>query len=398
MPLNDTAIRSAKPKAKPYKMHDFQGLFMLVTPNGGKWWRQKYRFQGKEKLLSLGTYPQILLSEARVRRDHIRKLVAEGIDPSNNRKAKKEAELTKAANSFEVVAREWIASRKDIWSESNTKKVTQRHENDIFPWLGKRPIAEIKAPELLKVMKRIVDRGAVETAQRTLQDCGRIFRFAIATGRAERDVAADLRGALPPVKGGHFAAIIKPDEFGKFLRACDVYEGTFVVKSALCLSAYVFLRPGELRQAEWKEFDLDKAEWNVPARRMKIKNHGDHLVPLSKQAIKILREIQPLTGDGYYVFPNARTSIRPLSDGAVLSAIRRMGYTKNEMTAHGFRATVRTILDEVLHVKEEYIEHQLAHGVKGPLGRSYNRTSHLPERRKMMQKWADYLDKLKEKR
>lgn len=392
MPLTNTKARNAKPKEKQYKLFDTNGLFLLVTPAGGKWWRFKYRLDGKEKLLSLGTYPEVGLALARERRDKARKQVANEIDPSNVRKAQKAAKLENE-NTFEVVAREWYAKFSLKWAPGHALKIKNRLEKDVFPYIGTRPINDIKAPELLMVLRRIESRGALDTAHRARTNCGQIFRYAIATGRAERDPAADLRGALPSAKEGHFSAITDPDKVAGLLRAIDGYQGAFVTKCALKLAPLVFVRPGELRQIEWAEIDLDAAEWNIPAEKMK--GGEPHLVPLSKQAIEILREIQPLTGTGRYVFPNARTPKRPMSDNAILAALRRMGFEKTEMTGHGFRAMARTILDEVLQVRPDLIEHQLAHAVRDPLGRAYNRTKHLPERRKMMQTWADYLDNLK---
>ena len=268
-----------------------------------------------------------------------------------------------------------------------------RLENDIFPWLGSRPIAEITAKELLTTVNRIADRGAVESAHRVLQNCGQVFRYAIATGRAERNPGADLKGALPTVKQTHLAAITDPGAIGALLRAIDGYQGSFVTKCALRLAPLVCVRPGELRQAEWSEFDLDNAQWNLPAEKMKMRE--PHLVPLAPQAVEILRELFALTGRGRYLFPSARDPKRPMSNNAVLSALRRMGYATDEMSGHGFRAMARTVLDEVLHIRPDYIEHQLAHAVKDPNGRAYNRTAHLPERRKMMAGWADYLDALR---
>lgn len=401
MSLTDTAIRNAKPGItpagkmtdKPYKMGDAGGLYLEVAPSGGKWWRLKYRHGGKEKRLSLGVYPDVSLKDARQRRDDARKLLANDIDPAENRKATKAAKVERAGNSFEVIAREWYAKNSPSWAENHGKRIIQRFERDLFPWIGGRPIAEITAPELLAVLRRIEARGAVETAHRAHQNCGQVFRYAIATGRAERDPSPDLKGALPPVKQTHLAAITDPKEIGALLRAMDNYQGQFVTKCALRLAPLVFVRPGELRNAEWAEFDLDKAEWNIPAERMKMRE--PHLVPLSAQAVAILRELHPLTGDGRYLFPSARTSGRPMSDNAILSALRRMGFEKDEMSGHGFRAMARTVLDEVLQVRPDYIEHQLAHAVRDPNGRAYNRTAHLDERRKMMQLWADYLDKQK---
>lgn len=393
MALTDTAVRNAKSRAKPYKIYDSGGLFLLITPTGNKWWRLKFRYEGKEKLLSLGVYPKITLKEARTRRDHEQKNIALEIDPAANRKAVKLARADSQKNTFEIVAREWFEKRSSIWAETHSSKIIRRLEADLFPWIGKRPIADIKAPELLATLRRVEKRGAVDTAHRALQNCGQIFRYAIATGRAERDCSSDLRGALSPIKEGHFAAITDPKAIGGLLRAIDSYNGSLITRSALRLAPLVFVRPGELRKAEWKEIDLNKAEWNIPADRMKMRQ--PHLVPLSKQAVNILREISSLTGKSRYVFPSAISSQRPMSDNALLGALRRMGFEKDEMSGHGFRAMARTVLDEVLHVRPDYIDHQLAHAVRDPNGRAYNRTAHLPERRKMMQQWADYLDKLK---
>ena len=393
MPLTDTAIRTTKPADKPIKLFDERGLLLLVAPSGGKWWRFRYRFDGKHKSLSMGVYPDVSLAKARERRDEARKLLADGIDPSKNRKAQKAARADRNANSFEVVAREWFAKFKPNWVEAHSDKVIRRLERDVFPWIGGDPIAEVRAPDLLACLRRVESRGTVETAHRALQSCGQIFRYAVATGRAERDPSGDLRGALSTVKGTHLASIIEPTAVGGLLRACDDYQGSFVTKCALRLAPLVFVRPGELRKAEWMEIDLERAEWNIPAERMKMRE--PHLVPLSTQAVAILRELQALTGGRRYVFPGARTNGRPMSDNAILAALRRMGFAKDEMSGHGFRAMARTILDEVLGVRPDFIEHQLAHAVRDPNGRAYNRTAHLVERRKMMQQWADYLDKLK---
>jgi integrase len=391
--LTDTTIRTVKPADKPFKLFDERGLFLLVAPCGGKWWRFRYRFDGKHKSLSMGIYPDVSLAKARDRRDEARKLLADGIDPSRNRKAHKAARADRAANSFEVVAREWFAKFKPNWVKAHSDKVIRRLERDMFPWIGGKPIAEVGAPELLECLRRVENRGTVETAHRALQSCGQIFRYAVATGRAPRDPTGDLRGALSTVKGTHLASITEPTAVGGLLRACDAYQGSFVTKCALRLAPLVFVRPGELRNAEWSEIDLERAEWNIPAERMKMRE--PHLVPLSTQAVAILRELQVVTGEARYVFPGARTNGRPMSDNAILAALRRMGFAKDEMSGHGFRAMARTILDEVLGVRPDFIEHQLAHAVRDPNGRAYNRTAHLAERRKMMQQWADYLDKLK---
>lgn len=391
MPLTDTAIRNAKPGAKPAKLFDERGLFLIVTPTGGKWWRFRYKFDDKEKLLSLGVYPDVGLKDARQRRDDARKLLADDIDPGENRKAIKAVKQDRAANSFEVITREWYGKHAPNWVEHHGDRIIRRFERDIFPWIGGRPIADVTAPELLATMRRIENRGALETAHRALGNCGQVFRYAIATGRATRDPSGDLRGALPPVKGEHFAAVTEPIQAAELLRTLDGYQGTLTVACALRLAPLVFVRPSELRNAEWADIDLDMSEWRYHV----TKTDSDHIVPLATQAVAILRELYALTGTGRYVFPGARTNGRPMSDNAILAAMRRMGIGKNEMSGHGFRAMARTILDEVLGVRPDLIEHQLAHAVRDPNGRAYNRTAHLAERRKMMQQWADYLDKLK---
>lgn len=391
MPLTDTAIRNIKPGVKSIKLFDERGLYLEVSPSGGKWWRLKYRFDNKEKRISLGVYPDISLKDARDRRDEARKLLANGVDPSENRKAIKSTRMDRAANSFEVVGREWFAKYSPTWASNHGVRIIRRFERDIFPWIGGRPIAEITAPELLSVIRRIEIRGALETAHRALSNCGQVFRYAVATGRAERDPSGDLRGALPPVKGTHFAATTEPKRVAEILRAMDGYEGTLTVRCALRLAPLVFVRPGELRNAEWANIDFEAAEW----RYLVTKTNTQHIVPLSRQAVEILLELQPLTGNSRFVFPSARSHHRPMSDNAILAAMRRLGIDKEEMSGHGFRAVARTILDEVLGVRPDFIEHQLAHAVRDPNGRAYNRTAHLPERRKMMQQWADYLDKLK---
>ena len=393
MPLTDTAIRNAKPAEKARKMFDGGGLYLEVAPRGGKWWRLKYRFGGKEKRLSLGVYPAVSLKDARERRDDARKLLANDIDPSENRKAKNAAKVERASNSFKVVAREWFAKHSANWSANHADRIIRRLERDIFPWIGGNPIADITTTQLLEVIRRIEQRGALETSHRALGNCGQVFRYAVATGRAERDPSGDLRGALPPVKGTHFASITEPKQVAELLGALDRYEGTLTVRCALRIAPLVFVRPGELRHAQWADIDLDAAAWSYTV----TKTNTQHIVPLSQQALDILLELRPLTGNGRYVFPSARNpkGDKPMSDNAILSAMRSMGINKDEMSGHGFRAMARTILDEVLGFRPDYIEHQLAHAVRDPNGRAYNRTAHLPERRKMMQDWADYLDSLK---
>lgn len=391
MPLTDTTIRNAKPAGKTIKLFDERGLYLEVSPKGGKWWRLKYRFDGKEKRLSLGVYPDVKLKEARDRRDAARTLLANGIDPSENRKAQNLARTDRAANSFETVAREWFAKYSPNWATSHASKIIQRLEKDIFPWLGSKPIAEITAPELLNTLRRIEKRGALDTAHRAHQNCGQVFRYGIATGRCDRDPAGDLRGALAPAKHEHFPAITDPAAVGEMLRAIDGFRGTLIVQSALRLAPLLFVRPGELRKAEWRQFDLEKGEW----RYFVTKTKSEHLVPLAPQAVAILRELHALTGTRQFVFPG-RDPKKPMSGAAINAALRRMGYdTKTEITGHGFRAMARTILHQELGVKPEIIEHQLAHRVPDVLGTAYNRTKFIKERRSMMQQWADYLDKLK---
>jgi integrase len=394
MKLSDTKLRNAKPKEKPYKIADGGGLYVEVFPNGSKLWRLKYRrIGGAETRVSLGAYSEVPLVEARAKREDLKRQRRDGIDPAHERRLEKARKLEAASNSFEAVAREWLEKFAATKTEEHTARMLRRFERDIFPFIGRKPIVEIKAAELLLALRRIEARGAIETAHRARGDAGAVFRYAVATGRAERDITADLRGALAAGTKRHFAAIIEPAEVGALLRAIEAYKGTPEVRAALQLAPIVFVRPGELRTAEWAEFDLKKAEWNIPAEKMKTRT--PHLVPLSAQALEILNDLRKITGSSRYVFPSARSNVRPMSEVAVLAALRRMGYSKAEMTGHGFRAMARTILDEVLGFRQDIIEHQLAHAVKDPNGRAYNRTSHLAERRRMMQSWADYLESLK---
>lgn len=390
MPLSDTAIRNAKPADKPRKLADGGGLYIEVAPSGGKWWRFKYRFEGKEKRLSLGVYPDVGLKEAREKHTEARKLLAAGVDPSANKKAMKAAQGNRAANSLEVVAREWFASRAPSWKENHSSKIIRRLEVDIFPWLGARPITEISAPDLLTVLRRIESRGALETAHRALACCGQVFRYAIATGRAQRDPAADLRGALPPVSTKHFPTITDPLKIGELLRAIDGYSGTYQTRYALRLAPMLFVRPGELRKAEWVEFDLDKAEWRIPAERMKMKT--THLVPLPTQAVAVLRELYCISGEGKFVFTGARTTTLPMSENTINAALHRMGY-KGEFVGHGFRHMASTLLNEQ-GFNRDAIERQLAHAERDGVRAAYNYAEYLPERKRMMQSWADYLDGL----
>ncbi len=390
MPLTDVLVRSLKPGDRKRKIFDGGGLYLEITPAGAKGWRLKYRFQSKEKRLSLGVYPDVGLKDARAAREQARKLLAEGIDPSAARKAAKLADACRGMNSFEAVTREWIVSQKAGWASSSRDNALSLFENDLFPVLGTRPIAEITAPELLVAIRRI-ERRVLGRAHRALSLCGQVFRYAIATGRCERNPGADLRGALPPYKGGNFAAPTEPNTFAPLLRALYAYKGSLPVSLAMRLAPMVFVRPGELRKAKWADIDFETAEW----RYISSKTKKPHIVPLARQAVEIFRELQPLTGRGTYVFPCRTSKNRPMSDNAVLIGMRRSGIEKEELTGHGLRATARTILDEVLGFRPDFIEHQLAHKVKDPNGTAYNRTAHLEKRRKMMQAWADYCDKLR---
>lgn len=391
MPLTDVAIRNAKPRAKAFKLYDSAGLYLEVSPSGGKWWRLKYRFDGKERRISLGVYPAVKLTEARDRRDAERKILASGVDPSVNRQTEKTAQEIKAASSFEQVTREWFERFSSDWAPGHAARKIRLFERDLFPWIGELQVSEITAPEILSVLRRIEERNAADTQRRALVACSQVFRYAVATGRIKSDPTRDLRGALPKFAGEHFTAITQPDQLGNVLRAFEGYDGTLPVRCALRLMPLVFVRPGELRHAEWAHIDLDAGEWRYTA----TKTGTPHIVPLAWQAVAILRELHPLTGRGRLLFPSAKSSQRPMSDNAILSAMRVMGIPKETTTGHGFRATARTLLDEVLHFPPDIIEHQLAHNVRDALGRAYNRTVKLEERREMMQRWADYLDSLK---
>lgn len=400
MPLTDTTIRDTKPAEKPIKLFDGGGLFLLVTPAGQRYWRLKYRAAGKEKLLALGVYPEVTLATVRRKRDEARENLAAGIDPSEAKKAEKRIVRLNAENSFEAVVREWHAKYAPTWSESHAGRILRRLEVDAFPWIGGKPIADLAPPDVLDALRRVEKRGALETAHRLHANISQVCRYAVATGRTQRDVTADLRGALPPFQQEHMAALTDPKEVAELLRAIDGYHGTFPVICALRLAPLLFQRPGELRAAEWAEVDLDAGIWEIPCDRMKRTKQGKasggaHIVPLSSQAVTVLYELHALTGNGRFLFPSVRTKDRPMSDNTINGALRRLGYDGDTMTGHGFRAMTRTILDEVLGLPAAIIEAQLAHAVKDPLGRACNRTAHLPQRREMMQRWADYLDRLK---
>jgi len=410
----DVTIRTIKPGDPRKRLSDGDGLYLRLFVKGGSHgWRLDYTINGVRKNLSLGTYPDTGLALARKKADEARRLVSQGIDPSDHRKAAKaEAQRQREAqrladaglpsvDSFEAVAREWLASVHSAKvSEGHAERTKLRFEQDVFPWLGRRPLRAIDAPELLECLRRVLARGTIETAHRIKDACGQVFRYGIACGKCDRNPAADLRDALPPVPARHLSAIVEPKRVGELLRAIEDYKGHAITRAALALAPLVFQRPGELRQAEWAEIDLDGALWTIPSERMKRTKQGKatgpaHLVPLSRQAVAVLADLHPLTGTGRYVFPSLRTKDRPMSDAAVLAALRRMGFPKDEMTGHGFRAMARTMLAERLGVDDTVIEAQLAHNVRDSLGRAYNRTEFIEQRRTMMQTWADYMDRLR---
>ncbi|WP_090961534.1 integrase arm-type DNA-binding domain-containing protein [Nitrosospira sp. Nsp18] len=391
MPLSDPAVRNAKPSAKPYKLTDGEGLYLLIN-NAGKYWRYDYRFQGKRKTLAFGVYPVITLADARDRRNQARKLIANGGDPGAIKQAKKQEERQLAANTFKAVALEWHKKQSVKWVPKNTARTLSLLERNIFPYIGSTPIAQVTPASLLSAVQKIEKRGNIETAHRSMQISGQIFRYAIATGRAQADLSLVLKGALTPVREKHHASITDPKKIKDLLLALEGYNGSFITLSALKLAPLLFVRPGELRHAEWSEIDFHAAEWRIAAGKMKMK--AVHLVPLCKQALAVLRELKPLTGEGRYVFPGVRSYARPMSENTVNAALRRLGYDKNEMTGHGFRSMASTILHEQ-GWPHEAIERQLAHAERNKVSAAYNYAEHLPKRREMMQAWADYLDELK---
>ncbi|OGB00445.1 MAG: integrase [Burkholderiales bacterium RIFCSPHIGHO2_12_FULL_69_20] len=413
--MSDAAIRKAKPGEKPRKLSDGGGLYLELQPNGARWWRLKYRIQGKEKRLSLGVYPAVSLADARRRRDEARAQLANGTDPSDTRKADKagkqrlqDAQARASAGlpqvgTFEDVAREWLRLvHEPKVSAGYAKRSRIQLEADVFPWIGARPVASVTAPMVLDLLRKVEARGALDTAHRVKQTCGLVFRYAIATGHADRDPVPDLRGALAVPLTKHYAATDDPAKLGELLRAVAGYGGHPVTRAALTLAALTFQRPGNVLAMRWADVDLDAGVWTIPAQDMKrtkqAKASGpDHVVPLAAQAVAVLRELQPLTSVGAYCFPNLRTKGRPISNVTMNAAMRRMGFGADEMTAHGFRATARTIIAERLPgIDPEWIEAQLAHGKAGPLGAAYDRAQYLAQRRTMMQTWADYLDRLRD--
>ena len=392
VPLTDVGVRNAKPvDGKSSKLFDGGGLFLLVTTSGSKGWRFKYRFFGKEKLMSFGPYPAVSLLDARDLRAEAKKLIVKGIDPMQERSDRREQTKAVLENTFKRVALEWHENQTHL-AESTRKLNLRRLEKDIFPQIGNMPIVEIKPKQILdKVLRPMERRGVGILALRVKSITSQVFRYGVACGYVERDPTTDLLGALKKVERGHMAAITEPSKLGPLLRAIDDYEGYAVVKHALQLAPMLFVRPGELRAMKWSDLDFETFEWRYVVPKTKT----EHIVPLPRQALDVLKSLHDLTGAGELVFPSIRTISKPISDNTLNAGLRRMGFTKEEVSAHGFRATARTLLEEVLHEKVEYVEQQLAHCVKDPLGRAYNRTTHLEERRKMMQRWADYLDGLK---
>ena len=390
--LTDMKVKTAKPKEKPYKLAAGRGLHLLVKIDGSKHWQFRFRFDAKENTLAIGRYPEVSLASAEKKATSTLELLAEGIDPSENKKAAKASKTGALANSLEVVAREWAISYFTNKSVSHKDRTLRRLENYIFPWLGSKPISEITAPQILEVIKRIENLNKLETAHRTLQATSQIFRHAVQTGRALRDPCVDLRGALPASVVKHMAAFTEPKEIAELLRAIDGFTGSFTVQTALRLSPLVFTRPSELRTAKWADIDLETNEW----RYRVSKTNTMHLVPLSKQAAKLFADMRSVSGHAEFVFQGGHDPKKPMSAAAINAALQRMGYdTKTDITAHGFRAMARTMLHERLNIDPYIIEHQLAHKVPDALGAAYNRTKFLEQRKLMMQQWADYLDELK---
>ena len=395
MALTDIKVKAARvPEGKKQaKISDGGGLFLLVT-SAGKYWKLAYRFGGKQKTLSLGVYPRISLKEARIRREDAKGLLDQGIDPSEKKKKeKRRAAAQSDAITFEAVATEWMVKQSPTWVQTTAVNKQAMLDKHIIPWIGSLPIAEIEAPDVLSVVQRAESRGTIETAHRLRMLCSQVFRYGVATGRIKSDPTRDLQGALVPLTVTHRATITEPKAVGGLLRAIQNFEGTLVVKCALQITPYVFVRPGELRHAEWSEIDLEAAEWRIPAEKMKMR--VVHIVPLANQVVDILKELQPLTGRGKYVFPSIRNVHRPMSENTVNASLRRIGYEKSEICAHGFRAMASTILHEQ-GWNSDIIERQLAHKEGNAIKGAYNHARHLPERVKLMQHWADYLDGLRD--
>lgn len=392
MALTDTALRNSKPTDKPYKMYDERGLYLIVNPSGGKWWRLKYRLEGKEKTISLGTYPEVTLSQARGKRDDARSLVAGNTDPSRHRKETKAKSKLDAQNTFKAVATDWHALHNKNKSQRHQQRVQRWLEFYLYPTLGDKAVSSITAPMVLDTTSILQSQGKLETAHRVIQTAGQVFRYAIQKGFASYNPAPDLKGALPPPVVKNMAAMIEPKDVGQLLRSIDAYRGTLTVQCALKLAPLLFQRIGELRHMKWADLDFDKNEWCYLVTKTKTQ----HIVPLSRQALEIIKTMQLFSGRGVFVFPGGRTHERPMSENAINAALRNMGYdTQAEITGHGFRAIAQTLGEQELGLDPKHIERQLAHSVANPLGTAYERAQFLKDRKIMMQKWADYLDELK---
>ena len=390
--LTEVKIKNIKPSGKIERFHDGGGLYLELSAAGGKHWRWRYKFDGKEKRMSFGSWKDVSLKEAREKRDACRKILKEGVDPGTEKRQARAAQSAHGGATFRAVAEEWVKNQRNVWVDTHAKTVEERLTANVYPYIGDRPIADIAPQDVLPLLRKIEERRAFEVANRVLGICSLIFRYGVAIGVVASDPCRDLRGALVPHQKGQFAALTKPQDVGVLMLSIDDYKGSGVVRAALKFSALTFCRPGEIRQAEWGEIDFEREEWTIPAAKMKVR--VEHRVPLSRQAVEVLKELQPLTGVGKYVFPGPRGKDKPLSENAINTSIRIMGYGKDQMTAHGFRAMASTLLNETGH-PGDVIEAQLAHKGADKIRAIYNRAQYMDERRKLMQSWADYLDQLR---
>ncbi len=386
--LTENEVKKAKPTDSPYKIADGGGMYLLVKPTGGKYWHLAYRFNNKQKLLALGVYPEVSLKEARIKREAARKLLQKGTDPSEAKKEEKRLSILQAENTFEAIAKEWLSNKTKL--QANTVKTYHHYLSYIFEAFGHKPITDVNSPDILALCRKIEAKGTIETAHRIKMTCGLVFRYAIATGRATYEPTQALKGALQPVITTHHASMVSPADVARLMQDIQGYEGHYTTVYALKLAPLFFVRPCELREAKWADIDLDTKEWAYKVS----KTQTEHIVPLSSQAVTLLAELKAISGSGVYVFPSIRSNQRTMSNNTVNAALRRLGYTSEQMCGHGFRAMARTILDEVLDYPIEVIEMQLAHAVKDPNGRAYNRTKYRKHRHEMMQHWSDYLDGL----
>jgi integrase len=397
--LSDTAIRAAKPREKVYKLRDGGGLFLIVTPSGGRWWRCRYTWKGREQMLSLGTYPGVSLAAARDKRDAIKAQIEDGINPSAQRRQERAVvvEANAPERTYRALAEKWLGLTASArrWTDDHRDRVQRRQEAHAFPWIGKRPIADVTEADVLACLRRVTDSGLIDTAHRLRADTASVFVWARRQGYVRQNPCADLRepGTLPRLKTEHNAALTDPRAFGVLLQAVDRYPASFTVRAALQLQALTFVRPGELRLAKWSEFDLEGAGWRIPKERMKMRR--EHVVPLARQAVAILRELHPLTGPDGFVFPQVRNASRPISNNTLGAALRTLGFSADQHSAHGFRSSASTLLNESGKWNADAIERQLAHAPQDKTRAAYNAAAHMPERRRMLQWWADYLDELR---